>query len=84
VLSVKVYVVNTLENHYLSRSVKKTDKEERDLRRLVSKRHSLVKSVTRVMNRTGHLLSNYEIKFSRRALSAAKRWQQLHDRFFQN
>ena len=104
-MGVKVYVVNTLENHYLSRSVKKTDKEdarklaiqlwkdilpcpvyipkkeERDLRRLVSQRHSLVKSVTRVMNRTGHLLSNYEIKFSRRALSAAKRWQQLHESF---
>jgi transposase len=104
-LGVEVYVVNTLENHYLSRSVKKTDKEdarklaiqlwkdilpcpvyipkkeERDLRRLVSQRHSLVKSVTRVMNRTGHMLANYEIKFSRRALAVARRWQQLHESF---
>lgn len=104
-MGVEVYVVNTLENHYLSRSVKKTDKEdarklaiqlwkdilpkpvyipkkeERDLRRLISQRHSLVKSVTRVMNRTGHVLANYEIKFSRRALAAAKRWQQLHESF---
>lgn len=104
-LGVEVYVVNTLENHYLSRSVKKTDKEdarklaiqlwkdilpcpvyipkkeERDLRRLVSQRHCLVKNLTRVMNRTGHVLANYEIKFSRRALAAAKRWQQLHESF---
>jgi transposase len=63
---VEVYVVNTLENRYLSHSVKKTDKEdarklaiqlwkdilpnpvyipkreERDLRRLVSQRHSVI------------------------------------------
>jgi transposase len=33
------------------------------------------------MNRTGHVLANYEIKFSRRALAASKRWQQLHESF---
>jgi transposase len=27
-MGIEVYVVNTLENHYLSRSVKKTDKED--------------------------------------------------------
>lgn len=56
-------------------------KEERDIRRLVSQRHSLVKSLTRVMNRTSHVLANYEIKFSRRALAASRRWQQLHESF---
>jgi transposase len=101
----QVYVVNTLENHYLSHSIKKTDKEdarklaiqlwkdilpppvyiplkeERALRRLVSHRHVLVKSLTRVINRTSHMLANYEIKFSRRALTSMARWQQLFECF---
>jgi transposase len=34
-----------------------------------------------VINRTSHVLANYEIKFSRRALTAPKRWLQLCESF---
>jgi transposase len=104
-LSIRVYVVNTLENHYLSQSLKKTDKEdarklaiqlwkeilpppvyipttdERKIRDLISHRHFLIKAKTRVINRTSHLLANYELKFSRRALSSKRRWQELYKCF---
>ena len=100
-MGISVYVVNTLENHYLSHSLKKSDKEdsrklaiqlwkdilpppvyipekeERQIRRLVSHRHFLVKEVTRVINRTSHILSNYDIKLSKRALTSHKKWEQL-------
>ena len=101
-LNIRAYVVNTLENHYLSHSLKKTDKEdarklsiqlwkdilpppvyiptleEREIRNLISHRHFLVKEMTRVINRTSHLLANYELKFSRRALTSKRKWQELH------
>lgn len=104
-LGIVVYVVNTLENHYLSHSVKKTDKEdarklaiqmwkdilpypvyipkkeERLIRDLISQRQSIVRNLTRIINRTYYLLANYEIKFNRRALTSPKRWELLQKYF---
>ena len=100
-MGISVYVVNTLENHYLSHSLKKSDKEdsrklaiqlwkdilpppvyipekeERQIRRFISHRHFLVKELTRVINRTCHILSNYDIRLTRRALVSQKKWKQL-------
>lgn len=104
-MGIETYVVNTLENHYISHSMKKTDKEdarklaiqlwkdmlpprvyiphkdERDIRGLISHRHGLVKSLTRIINRTSHILANYDLKFSRRVLTSSRRWQYLFECF---
>ena len=103
-MGISIYVVNTLENHYLSRSMKKTDKqdakklaiqlwkrilprpiyipckEERDIRQLISHRHFLVKDLTRIKNRTNYLVSNYDIKLSKRSLGNNAQWSRLSEK----
>lgn len=107
-LGIESYVVNTLENRYISGSVKKTDKEDarklsiqlckdilpepiyipskevREVRRLISFRHFLVKTTTRIINRTCFLLANHEIRTSKRALTTQKKWKQLLQAFGEN
>ena len=103
-MEISVYVVNTLENHYLSHSIKKTDKqdarklaiqlwknilprpiyipnkEEMDIRRLISHRHYLVKQLTRLKNRTHYILSNFDIKINKRVLKIYAQWEMLSNK----